>query len=124
MKHHHAWYNIIDKIMVIREDGKTYVFSKAYYESLYLNDIEDLYLMKIQRQLKYLKKPIEGMVHLNSNQTSTEIAMGINNATDLSDTLLAESERSVDIDVEIPQAGIQHRLHLKQKLDIYGCGQL
>ncbi|GJZ74302.1 hypothetical protein Tco_0638448 [Tanacetum coccineum] len=42
------------EIEVIREDSNTYVFSEADYESLHLNDIEDLYLMKIQIKLEHL----------------------------------------------------------------------
>nr|GEV07125.1 hypothetical protein [Tanacetum cinerariifolium] len=47
-------YNFLIRFKVVKENGNTYVFSKADYGRLHLNDIKDLYLMKIQRKLKHL----------------------------------------------------------------------
>jgi hypothetical protein len=47
-------YNFLYEIMVRRLDDKWYTFSEAYYHRLNLNDIIDMYLLKVQGKLQHL----------------------------------------------------------------------
>lgn len=41
-------YMFMNEIVVKRQDEKKYKFSEADFPDLYLNDIEDMYLEKVQ----------------------------------------------------------------------------
>ena len=47
-------HNFLDEIVVRRIDDKLYKFSEADYHRLNLNDIEDMYLLKVQGKLQHL----------------------------------------------------------------------
>ncbi|PWA47669.1 hypothetical protein CTI12_AA475510 [Artemisia annua] len=47
-------YNFLDKIVVRRSDDKEYSFSEADYHRLNPNDIEDLYVLKVQGKVQNL----------------------------------------------------------------------
>ncbi|GJV02727.1 hypothetical protein Tco_1336296 [Tanacetum coccineum] len=48
-------YGYLKEIVVRRADQKEYVFKEADFPKLYLNDIEDMYLMYAQNKLHHLK---------------------------------------------------------------------
>ncbi|GKD86836.1 hypothetical protein Tco_1357990 [Tanacetum coccineum] len=48
-------YGFLSSIKVKRIDGKEYEFSYADFSRLSLNDIEDMYLLKVQGKLHHLK---------------------------------------------------------------------
>lgn len=47
-------YNFLDKIVVRRHDDELYTFSEVDYHRLNRNDIEDMYLLKVQGKLQHL----------------------------------------------------------------------
>lgn len=52
-------YSYLQKIIVKRLDEKEYEFSEADFHRLHLNDIEDMYLLKVQGKLCNLPKEMQ-----------------------------------------------------------------
>ncbi|GJX50180.1 hypothetical protein Tco_0277025 [Tanacetum coccineum] len=47
-------YGYLKEIVIRRVDLKEYIFNEADFPRLHLNDIEDMYLLKIQNKLHHL----------------------------------------------------------------------
>ncbi|GJX49784.1 hypothetical protein Tco_0276629 [Tanacetum coccineum] len=52
-------YGFLSRIDVIRADGKIYTFKESDYRRLNLNDIEDMYVLKVQGKLHHLSGQAE-----------------------------------------------------------------